>query len=67
MQEAVCLMLKYGFRELKLVRIYARVMTPNIASAKLLEKLGFSLEGHRRKVNLHHRRWMDDYLYAIVK
>ncbi len=67
MGEAVSLMLRFGFKELKLVRIYARVMTPNIASAKLVESAGFTLEGHRRRVHLHRRRWVDDYLYAMVK
>ena len=43
-REAVKLMLNFGFNTLKLVRIYARVMHPNIASAKLLENQAFGMK-----------------------
>ena len=66
MKEAVKLILNFGFKELKLVRIYARVMHPNIASAKLLEKLGFQYEGRMRKTTLRKGKWMDHLRYSIL-
>ncbi len=66
MKEAIKLILKFGFKKLKLVRIYARVMHPNIASAKLLEKSGFKYEGRMRKTTLKKGKWMDDLKYSIL-
>ena len=66
MKEAIKLMLNFGFRELKLVRIYATVMHPNVASFKLLEKSGFQYEGRMRKATLRKGRWMDNLIYSIL-
>jgi RimJ/RimL family protein N-acetyltransferase len=66
-KEAIGLILKYGFREMKFVRIYARVMRPNIASSKLLEKCGFAYEGRLRKAVLQRGRWMDMLCYGKLK
>ena len=66
MKEAVKLILNFGFKKLKLVRIYARVMHPNISSAKLLEKSGFHYEGRMRKTTLRKGKWMDDLRYSIL-
>lgn len=41
-------MLRFGFSELKLRRIYGKCMSHNIASAKVMEKLGFIYEGRGR-------------------
>jgi RimJ/RimL family protein N-acetyltransferase len=65
--EAIHLVCRYGFRDLKLHRIHARVLHPNLASAKLLEKAGFRLEGRHRQTCFHHRRWLDDLFYALLK
>jgi len=67
MKEAVKLILNFGFKELKLVRIYARVMHPNIASAKLLEKSGFKYEGRMRKTTFRKGKWLDDLRYSILR
>jgi len=67
MKEAVFLILGFGFEQLKLVRIYARVMHPNIASAKLLEKQGFKYEGRLRKATLREDKWMDELRYSILR
>ena len=67
MKEAVKLILNFGFKELKLVRIHARIMHPNIASAKLLEKSGFQYEGRMRKTIFRKGKWMDDLRFSILK
>ena len=66
MKEAIFLILGFGFKQLKLVRIYARVMHPNIASAGLLEKQGFKYEGRLRKATLREDKWMDELRYSIL-
>ncbi len=43
--KAINTMLNYGFEELNLHKIYAQVMDPNIASIRVLDKCGFTLEG----------------------
>ena len=45
MTEALMAIIKFGFEKMELNRIQASVMLANIASIKLLEKLGFKNEG----------------------
>ena len=67
MQEAIKLILDYGFNNFDLERIYAKVLHPNTASAKLLEKIGFVLEGKTRKSSLRRGEWMDEFIYGVIK
>ena len=55
------------FETTELIRIYARVFAPNIASARVLEKAGFELEGHLRKAVIKDGMIMDLLAYAILK
>jgi len=66
MKEAIKLLLNFGFKKLKLIRIYAKLFHPNISSAKLLEKSGFQYEGQMRKAILKNNRWMDYLIYSIL-
>lgn len=66
MKEAIKLLLNFGFKKLKLIRIYAKVFHPNISSAKLLEKLDFQCEGRMRKMILKDGKWMDVLVYSIL-
>ena len=52
--EAVVAVIDYGFETLGLHRIFARHIARNIASARVLEKAGFSKEGVLRQ---HARKW----------
>ncbi len=65
--EALRLMLRFGFEKLKLVRITAGVMHPNLASSRMLEKAGFRFEGRLRKNFIQHGRWLDELRYGILK
>jgi len=67
MPEALRLILKFGFTDLKHKRIYARVMHFNNRSAFLLEKFGFKYEGRLRKTTFRRRRWLDELRYSILK
>jgi len=65
MQEAIKLALEFSFGALGLVRVYARVAAPNLASRRCIERAGFELEGVSRKALLDRRgEWLDFYNYA---
>ena len=65
--EALPLILRYAFKELRLRRLYAIVHSQNIASSKILEKTGFIREGIWRKASFKNNRWRDVYGYGILK
>lgn len=67
MTGAVRLVCSFGFRRLKLRRIYAHVFVKNRASARVLEKAGFSLEGLMRKLHKKDGKFVDALTYAKVK
>ena len=57
----------YGFRELGLLRIDALVLTENMASIRVLEKVGYQREGLLRGVELKQGVPMDHFLYAVLR
>jgi RimJ/RimL family protein N-acetyltransferase len=60
-------MLRYGFEELKLHRIFASHFKHNAASGRVLTKLGMRHEGCQRE---HLRKWdqfVDSELYGILR
>jgi RimJ/RimL family protein N-acetyltransferase len=64
--EAVEVLLRFGFEELKLHRIFATCMTENLGSKRVLEKNGLRLEGHLKENVLQRGRWRDSLIYAIL-
>ncbi|MBI2559124.1 GNAT family N-acetyltransferase [Candidatus Woesearchaeota archaeon] len=67
MTEAVKLMVNFGFKKLKLVRIYAQIFSKNRRSARVLEKNGFRFEGLLRKEIYKNNKLSDAILYAKIK
>ena len=65
--EALDLLLQYCFVDFKLHRVDAHVMRPNKASARLLEKAGFRLEGTMRQHIRHRGQWMDILWFGILE
>ena len=65
--EVVKRMILFGFKELKLHRIQAGVATGNERSIRVLEKVGMTREGLRRKILPIRGEWKDNYCYAIVE
>jgi RimJ/RimL family protein N-acetyltransferase len=59
--------LKFAFKDLNLHRIEAGVATENIMSIRVLEKLGMTREGSRRKILPIRGEWKDNYHYAILE
>ncbi len=65
--ESAKALLKFGFEELNLHRIFATCKTENTASAHVLEKIGMKREGHLREHKWTKGRWHDSFLYAILE
>jgi ribosomal-protein-alanine N-acetyltransferase len=55
-----------GLHQLRLRRVFAYCDTENLASARVLEKLGFAREGTLRSRVKLDGVWRDSHLYAIV-
>jgi len=64
MTKAIRALSEYAFEELGLHRIFAEPYTTNAASARVLEKSGFTLEGVIRAAVFKDGRILDQYLYA---
>lgn len=56
-----------GFENFNLHKIEAGVATKNVKSIRVLEKLGMTREGLRRKILPIRGEWIDNYHYAIVE
>jgi RimJ/RimL family protein N-acetyltransferase len=65
--EAARAMLNLGFGELNAHRIQAWCIAQNTASAHVLEKLGFKLEGHVREQRWFKGRWWDALVYGLLE
>ena len=57
----------WAFRRWRLRRIWAQVLGDNHASARVLEKLGFSPEGVRRRHLRKGRRWYDAHQFGLLR
>ena len=57
---------QFAFGDLSLHRIEAGVATGNVRSIRVLEKLGMTREGIRRKILPIRGEWKDNYHYSIL-
>ena len=67
MSEVVPAFTAYGFSTFDVCRIFATVFEWNPASARILEKAGYILEGRLRKSLTKDGRMIDQLLYARVR
>jgi ribosomal-protein-alanine N-acetyltransferase len=65
--EAARALLAFGFRDLGLHRIWSWCIADNVASARVLEKIGMRREGHLRENEWMKGRWWDTLLYGILE
>ena len=71
--EACFALLDYVFQQQEAHRIIAECQIKNIASYRLLERLGFQREGHLRQHAFFKRDsqgnpvWIDSYMYGLLK
>jgi [ribosomal protein S5]-alanine N-acetyltransferase len=64
--EALKCGLDFVFRELNLHRVEANIVPKNIASIRVVEKLGFKMEGRSKKYLQINGKWEDHLHYAIL-
>jgi ribosomal-protein-alanine N-acetyltransferase len=65
--EAARAVVAFGFHRMQLNRIEARCEIPNVASARVMEKLGMSLEGILRQHMFAKGQYVDLKLYSILR
>ena len=67
MTEAVRQICKYVFSESDIIRIYAEPFAYNIASCRVLEKVGFQYEGTLRSNAVKNGKVIDMRMYSLLK
>ena len=65
--EAVKIIVDYLFLSKDIVRIQAGTNPKNVASQRVLEKVGFKKEGLVRKSVFVRGKWEDGFLYSILR
>lgn len=66
-REAVGLLVDHVLRETAVERVGATTDVENVASYRVLEGLGFRLEGTLRSALFHHGRWHDVRVYGVTR
>jgi RimJ/RimL family protein N-acetyltransferase len=64
--EAAKAIIKFGFEELNLHRVFATCHPDNIGSAKVMEKIGMQKEGRLREHKFQKGEWPDSFIYSIL-
>lgn len=65
--EAARAIVRFGFAELGLHRIWSWCIAENVGSARVLEKVGMRREGRLRDKASFKGRWWDTLLYALLE
>jgi len=65
--EASLAILQFGFRTLELERIFATCFTTNVASYRVMEKVGMTYEGILRSYHSKNGQRIDARMYAITR
>jgi len=60
-------LLRISFEQLEAHRVVGRLDGRNIASARVLEKLGMRKEAHFRENEFVKGEWTDELIYAILR
>jgi RimJ/RimL family protein N-acetyltransferase len=63
---AVRLAARYAFEELRLAKLEAAVFVGNVASRRIFEKNGFTLEGTIRRAVRKRGRFVDEWLFGLL-
>lgn len=66
MSEAIRLILRFVFKDLKLHRVEANVQPENLASIAVLRKNGFTKEGFSRRYLKIDNKWRDHERWAMI-
>ena len=66
MHEALTLGIDFMFQEMALHRIMANYMPRNERSARVLQRLGFAIEGQAKDYLMINGRWEDHTLTSLI-
>jgi ribosomal-protein-alanine N-acetyltransferase len=66
MTEALQLLLRFAFKDLRLHRLEANIQPDNVASIALVKRAGFVLEGYSKRYLKICGRWRDHERWAIL-
>ncbi len=66
-QEAIGIILAYGFYTLNLNRIYLRVYEGNIGGIKCYERSGFVLEGTLREAGFSEGKFINHHIMSVLR
>lgn len=64
--EAIALLLRYYFQELRYQKVTVHVFAFNTPSIRLHEKLGFQLEGRLRRMVYSNGQYYDELIYGLT-
>jgi RimJ/RimL family protein N-acetyltransferase len=64
---AMRILLKYAFHERRLNKYYGSILAGNIASGRMLEKLGCMKEGRRKEMVYTEGKYQDEILYGLTQ
>lgn len=64
--EAIQLMIRFGFDDMKMHSLEAIIDPANLASAKVLEKNGFIKEAHLKENEFYEGKFLDTVIYSII-
>lgn len=64
---AINQMVEYGFNHCDIKRIFARPNGENLASQRVLEKAGFSLEARLKDAFYKNGQYLDELIYSVRK
>jgi RimJ/RimL family protein N-acetyltransferase len=67
MTEAVNVLLAFAFGRLRLKRMYGHIWEPNVRSHRVVKRCGLSLEAVLRKSERRQGKYLDKYVYAILR
>lgn len=67
MADAINQMVEYGFNNLDIIRIFARIYGTNKPSQKVIEKANFKLEAKFENTIYKNDEFLDELIYAIRK
>lgn len=65
--EAIQLMVRFGFDDMKMHSLEAIIDPANLASAKVLEKNSFVKEAHIKENEFYEGKFLDTVIYSLLK
>lgn len=67
LSRAIPQVLDFAFKTYDITRVFARPFSTNLASQRVLEKTGFSLEAKLKKTIFKNGEYLDELIYSIRK